>query len=1198
MRKSDGTMKNTYEFLTDLHKEWGNLNKEQQTAIALEMGGKNQMEVFMATMNNFETAIEATNTAMGAQGSAAQENAKYLDSLKGHLANLQSAWEEFSHTILNSDVLKRGMDVLTNILHFLSSDLGQIVLWGTLAATTFNLIAKALLGIKATSIVQLATGFMAVTKEARLAGGAIGAVSLQSAKLDKAMAILTSTTAAWVVGIIGASAAISAGLILYDKYISKHDKFLKQQNEAIKATKEYKKAREDLTKIESRLQGVQSEIEQLKSKRDSGKGLTVAEQARLDLLLDQEESLKRQLELQEKIIQNKFEESEENVGKKGLTTTDFTKGRGKSAKEIWADKGVENKTDRAVYLHNQNLKESIDLKNKAIKAQKDYDEALRSGNKTQEELDKLEDKAIEAQKTYNDSQQATLETLNDLYAKKQEYLDVYGDEENIPDELQDSYKKLNKILKDNEHLMGISTDDMESGLSAIKDYGEAMGVIVDEAGNINSVNVDKFTESMTNAGLSTEEILTYLQQIQEENPDVKLTLDGDEYTLDQLKATDEGIKAVDGKVATATLNAEDNVTPAEVEIMGRSNLGKATKTIEEKGASGVQKKLDDIHKKSNLGSATKHINFSVSGLTAKLKSFLGLKTGIRHFAGGGANAEVNEQGFEIIQDGKTGMMRVVNGGRRGLTHINKGDSVYTHGQSVRMLRNAGLTEGQVVYGHGNNDFGLFGVKKLKGYKGGKLSQSDYNKKYAAIQSAMNSGVATLEYNRDYYNWTSAQFAEAYTRLYNEQLGALATLNSKKVKKGVKKQTNLGTDIIRAYNLAQQAARSEAAKKNIEDLIANTQGTDSDLSKMLNAINTASQANLISSEEAQEYRMKAYKQYVEYNLKQYQNDKETYAKSLALIKQYYAEGKLAGEDYYKYLDQIAKDQLDKEKSRLSEQQDVLTNTYDLGRAYVQRQIDLLQKENEEQQEQNQLIELQNNLAKARNQRVRIYKEGEGFVYEKDTEAIREATQALQDYRGTMSDVSQSANSDLAQWQAILDLFDDIEADNAIRRLEILAGSNVQTLFGGFGTNTSAWANWIKDNLSKTGGIQDVLNSLDKLVDANDIIDYLDSNGQVKDAVLQAAIANNILPQTYAAAVMQMVQGVDAVTNTTASIATQSAISTATKTLDATHRNYLTKKGSHIYNFQNLVLPNVKNAQDFIEELNNLPNMALQASTQRE
>ena len=105
MRKQDGTMKNTYEFLTDLHKEWGNLNNEQKTAIALQFGGKNQMEVFMATMNNFGTAIKATETAMGAQGSAARENAKAIDSLQGHLQNLKRAWEELSYKMISSEAL-------------------------------------------------------------------------------------------------------------------------------------------------------------------------------------------------------------------------------------------------------------------------------------------------------------------------------------------------------------------------------------------------------------------------------------------------------------------------------------------------------------------------------------------------------------------------------------------------------------------------------------------------------------------------------------------------------------------------------------------------------------------------------------------------------------------------------------------------------------------------------------------------------------------------------------------------------------------------------------------------------------------------------------------------------------------------------------------------------------------------------------
>ena len=314
--------------------------------------------------------------------------------------------------------------------------------------------------------------------------------------------------------------------------------------------------------------------------------------------------------------------------------------------------------------------------------------------------------------------------------------------------------------------------------------------------------------------------------------------------------------------------------------------------------------------------------------------------------------------------------------------------------------------------------------------------------------------------------------------------------------------------------------------------------------------------------------------------------------LNLIEDYYAQGKIDGADYYAYLEDLAQEQLDKEKDRLNTQLELTNNTYDLARAYVERQISLLEKENAEQEEQNELVELQNNLAKARSQRVRIYKEGEGFVYEQDTEAIREATQALQEYQ--RSGTEQATNPVLAQWQAVLDLFDELEADNALRRLEILVGSNVQDLFGGLGTDVSLWSEWIRNILSTSGGLEDVLSQLDGLTDVNDILEFLDENGNVDPSVIANAIANNILPSTYASPITQAAQSWGLDTNAIVNLATQSAIAAATS--GAIVAGSTTQYGN-IYNFDNLVLPNVTNANDFVNELDNLPNMALQVSTQR-
>ena len=470
IKDQNGQLRSFYEVGADVAKIWDTLSDNEKRYYLNTQAGANQSQNLAALMRNYQTAIDATNTALDSAGSAAQENARYMDSMQGKLEELSSAWENFSRKIVNSDWLKKGMDVLIDILEALSTDVGQtIIKYGLIftgVATGLNLIAKAGMALKGLSLVKLFSG---LGKEARLAGGLIGETAVQSSKLDKVFSLLLTDTAAWAIGIAGASAAISAGLIVYDKYMQKHDAFAKSEAEDIKATKEYKKATEDLVKIRERLQGVQSEIEQLKQKREAGT-LTETEKKRLDLLLEQENSLKRQLELQEKLIRHKFEDSEKKLGKSGLTSTDFANGRGKTAQEIWADKGVHNEADKAVYLYNKNLKDTISLKNKAKKAQDDYDEALRKGKATQDELDDLEKKATQAQKAYEDSQYDTLKTLDSLYNKKKEYLDVYGDEKSIPEELKGSYKNLNKVIRDKENLMDVSTDNIKGGMKAIKKY--------------------------------------------------------------------------------------------------------------------------------------------------------------------------------------------------------------------------------------------------------------------------------------------------------------------------------------------------------------------------------------------------------------------------------------------------------------------------------------------------------------------------------------------------------------------------------------------------------------------------------------------------------------------------------------------------------------------------------------------------------
>lgn len=1204
MRKQDGTMKNTYEFLTDLHKEWGNLNNEQKTAIALQFGGKNQMEVFMATMNNFETAIEATETAMGAQGSAARENAKAIDSLQGHLQNLKRAWEELSYKMISSDALKKGMDILTGTLEFLASDAGQVVIWGTAIATGFNLIAKAALGLKGLSIVKLfgklGGALGGAAKSADKAGGAFKAMqgtikNTASSGASKLSGVFTRLSGS-LLGSAGLVAALGLASVALAKYVD-----IGNKAKDAKITKEFKKAKSDVKDTKNELKALNDEKDKLEQKEKDGT-ITDSEENRLTILKNQTAQLEEQLKLKKDLAGEKRD--------KYYHTVDPSKLKGKKKEEYATAMNAPGRTeDQALAMIGINDKIALSLNN--VRAEADaVTAAEQKRTEAYEKYGRDSQQWEDANDALGKAYEEQGDTLEKLQKKRKDAIKDYGSEKKASKALGDSWKDLNKEIKALEALQGLNFEEPSKNMKALKQNADALGLQFDKTGEkIKGIDLKTFNQKMAEAGFSTEDTWNYLKKLGEENPKLKINVDGSKVAIKDLEFVDGKIQKIDKKDAKVGIGVIDKASAKIAKIKKDKNLGVATKKITQSGGDGVQKKLKTIAGKTSLGTAKKTISFAISGLTKKLKNYLGLKKGIRHFASGGSfldNAEVNEQGFEIIQDANTGLMRVANGGKRGTTHLGEGDSVFTHGQSVRMLRNAGLTEGEAVYGHGDEDFGLFGVKKLKGFKKGKKkkkgkssskkNQSAYNKKYDAIKSAMESGLATLEYQKSYYNWTDSEFNAQYKKLFDKQNTALKNLNKSKTgkAKGVKRKTSLGTDIVRAYNLAVREEQSAQAKKNIEDVVANTQGTDSDLQKMLTAISAADKAQTVSADEAKEQRMEAYKKYVDYNLKQYENDKDTYAKSLALIKDYYAKGQLSGEDYYKYLDDLAKSQLEKEKARLQEQQELNESTYDLAKAYVQRQIDLLETENEEQEKQNGLVELQNNLAKARNQRVRIYKEGEGFVYERDTEAIREATQALQEYQSSANSSEKATNPVLAQWQEVLKLFDELEADYQLKALENKVGSTVGELFGSLGTNTGAWSDWIKQNLSTTQGIGDVITNLDKLVDTNDIINYLDSNGQVSQAIIDAAVKNNTLPATYAAAITQMAQGMSAGVNTAANLATQSSITAATS--GAVVMGNATQYGN-IYNFDNLVLPNVTNANEFIGELNNLSTAALQTSTQR-
>src|SRR5690606_1123084 len=72
------------------------LSSEQQQNVAVTVAGRYQLSRFLALMNNWDMATNATTTALTSQGSAMRENARYMESFEARINQMKNAWTELA----------------------------------------------------------------------------------------------------------------------------------------------------------------------------------------------------------------------------------------------------------------------------------------------------------------------------------------------------------------------------------------------------------------------------------------------------------------------------------------------------------------------------------------------------------------------------------------------------------------------------------------------------------------------------------------------------------------------------------------------------------------------------------------------------------------------------------------------------------------------------------------------------------------------------------------------------------------------------------------------------------------------------------------------------------------------------------------------------------------------------------------------
>lgn len=100
----------------ELAEKWDGLSLVQQRYIATQAAGSRQQSRFIAMMQNYSRTMELVNAAYNSAGSGQEQFEKTLESLDSKLNKLQNAWNSFSMSIANSDIVKGAVDLFTSFL--------------------------------------------------------------------------------------------------------------------------------------------------------------------------------------------------------------------------------------------------------------------------------------------------------------------------------------------------------------------------------------------------------------------------------------------------------------------------------------------------------------------------------------------------------------------------------------------------------------------------------------------------------------------------------------------------------------------------------------------------------------------------------------------------------------------------------------------------------------------------------------------------------------------------------------------------------------------------------------------------------------------------------------------------------------------------------------------------------------------------
>lgn len=877
--------------MSELAPRWETMTKAEQVALGTTLAGVNQYKVFSAVMTNFDTAIKATGDALGSQGSAMEENEKYMESLQARVQQLKAELQKF---ILAENSLQQIAKVvlkdLINIIKVLNTFGGKLTIVSMLLIVTIDTLISKISILKSFAIFNslkeigqliktfLIPAFQQFGVQALFSADAVDILnlSLQALNINPYMLAITAVIA-----------ALAAGIYIIHEYNHALDKQKDKFEETTSSLEEY----------ESKLEGYKNNLENTTSQIEN-----------LTKELDRLNNIQRDLTESEQEHKNKIEKKLRSLESEQIATENLIRLEEKLREE--QQKRVDTQGYETLTTH-RNWGASEDSNIVDILENKGYitnEEAFGNKNKDTVQTLELYSKALaRVSEEYNRVKNSRDEFANDdeyqeaLAQANQDYLDVAGAASKIADEV---YNVRNSVSEGSE-----AWNYANQGIEA---YENA----VNESTDMVEQDIDSLRNEFGDLDDTTEETEDEFESLREE-----------------FNATDDEINKA--KSLLSELGIKENALQKEI---GMSSI-ELVRQAKSWGESA--KALYDYL------TAMNYFNESLDNVQSAYKTL------------SSAVDEYNSmQGFSIdtVQTLMTlspeylGMLEEENG----VMKLNK-DAIKD------MVQAMALKAKQEIY---NN-----AVSRLNA-----LSTED------GRQAEIAAGI-------EYDNSTGKLKENTNALLENAEAEYMRAIAKNRASGGSTKDTYIN-QIIRE------------TQQQIDLLDKMVEGLGKDFSTAMGD-STKSTKETNSALKEQNQLLKQQKQELEEKKKQYDTVVSYIKKKIQGEIDKLKDQKKAEVDAIKDKIDAIKDEKEAESDRIDEQIDKLKEQKEAEEEYWQKKIDALKEQNEELNTQLEYEELLEDLAKAKAKRVRVYKEGQGFVYTEDTNEIDKAQAKLDEFNRKQS-----------------------------------------------------------------------------------------------------------------------------------------------------------------------------------------------------